>query len=100
MTITVAETGALPPTLGAEQTAEVWGVSKYTVLQKLRDGTPLPVEPLRFGRAYRWPTVAVLASVGIVLDPENDGSQAPKPGIPHTHPTASPKDVRSHATPT
>jgi len=56
--------GKLPPTLGAREVAELWGVARWAVYEHATDGQ-LPVPPIRVGRALRWPTALVLASVGL-----------------------------------
>lgn len=54
----------LPPTLDAEQTAEIFGCSKWS-LYELVKRNECPVEPLHLGRKLRWPTAAVLRAVGL-----------------------------------
>jgi len=56
--------GELPPTLGAREVAELWGVARWAVYEHVEDGQ-LPVAPLRVGRALRWPTALVLEALGI-----------------------------------
>lgn len=53
--------------MSAEEVAEVWGCSAWTVYQQAKAGT-LPVAPLRLGRLLRWPAAAVYASVGLRSD--------------------------------
>lgn len=60
----LGDVAQLPTVLRAEAVADIWDMSTDSVYQGARDGT-LPVAPLSFGRSYRWPTVAVLKSVGI-----------------------------------
>jgi predicted site-specific integrase-resolvase len=57
----------LPPTLDASQTAELLGVSYWTLLRAVKAGTS-PVEPLRVGRSLRFATARVLAALGIESD--------------------------------
>jgi predicted DNA-binding transcriptional regulator AlpA len=57
----------LAPTLTTEQAAEIYGCGIDHLWKLAREGAA-PVEPLRLGRSLRWPTVAVLSSIG--LDPE------------------------------
>lgn len=55
---------ALGLTLDTETTAKVWGIGRDHLYRLVRDGEA-PIEPLRLGRCLRWPTVKVLALVGI-----------------------------------
>ena len=71
----LADVGDLPPTLSTEEAAAVWHVSVDHLWHLARQGTA-PIEPLRLGRALRWPTVAVLRSVG--LDPSSTSPLADK----------------------
>lgn len=59
----------LPPTLDANTTAELFGVSYWTLLRAVKAGTS-PVEPLRVGRSLRFSTARVVAVLGIDLGPE------------------------------
>jgi len=54
----------LPPTLNADEVAQVWGISRWCVYQAHKAGT-LPVQPLHLGRLLRWPSIDVYASVGL-----------------------------------
>jgi len=56
--------GRLPPTLNAEEVAQVWGISAWFVYQGHKAGS-LPVAPLHLGRLLRWSSIAVYASVGL-----------------------------------
>jgi predicted DNA-binding transcriptional regulator AlpA len=89
------------PTMSAEEAAQVWGCSTWTVRQRTKDGT-LPVVPLRLGRLQRWPTAAVLASVGLRYDPqtgsataqfEDEAAPAGNPGV-ITELVARPRDAK------
>ena len=62
--LTLADCQHLPPTLDGHQTAEILGCSYWMLLELVKAGRA-PVEPLRLGRRLRWPTIAVLAVVGI-----------------------------------
>lgn len=59
--------GKLAPTLGVREVAELWGVARWAVYEHATDGR-LPVSPIRVGRALRWPTALVLASVGLDVE--------------------------------
>jgi predicted DNA-binding transcriptional regulator AlpA len=61
---TIAEIGALPAVLTSEETAELLGVSVDHLWALAREGTA-PVEPLKLGRSYRWPTARLLALLGL-----------------------------------
>ena len=63
----LADVATLPPTLGVTEVKKLWGVSDWAVRQGVKAGD-LPVLPLRLGRLLRWPTAAVLRSIG--LEPE------------------------------
>jgi len=75
----LADLGDLPPTLSTEQAAEVLGCGVDHLWKLAREGGA-PVEPLRLGHRLRWPTVAVLRSIGI--DPEVGEVQAPATVVP------------------
>jgi predicted DNA-binding transcriptional regulator AlpA len=64
---TIAEVGTLPVVLTSEETAELLGVSVDHLWALAREGTA-PVEPLRLGRSYRWPTARLLALLGLGPD--------------------------------
>lgn len=65
--MTPTQIAELPPTLTTEQTATLYGVSVEHLWGLARTGRA-PVEPLRLGRALRWPTRLVLESLGIAED--------------------------------
>lgn len=52
------------PTLTTIETAELFDVNAETLLRLARRGEA-PVEPLRLGRALRWPTARVLEALGL-----------------------------------
>jgi predicted DNA-binding transcriptional regulator AlpA len=54
----------LSPTLSANETASLLGVSYWTLLRAVNSGT-CPVEPLRLGRSLRFPTAMILDLLGI-----------------------------------
>lgn len=56
-----------PPTVATSQVAEWWSCSPE-LLQREVGGGDLPVEPLKLGRRYRWPTVAVAAAAGLPVE--------------------------------
>ena len=64
----LADVGSLPTTLTDAQAAEVYGVSVDVLGDMARAGRT-PVAALWIGRCRRWPTVEVLASVGIEWEP-------------------------------
>jgi len=70
---TLADIASLPPTLGDAEAADILGVSAYSLGEQARNGCA-PVEPLYLGRSRRWPTVLVLASVGIEWTPRGEDS--------------------------
>lgn len=63
-----------PTTLTTEQVAELLSVAPGTVWAAARDGAGIElgdgvsVQPIRVGRALRWPTAPILARLGIVDD--------------------------------
>lgn len=65
-----------PATLSTAEAAAIWGVSPWHLRALVRDGAPLPVQPLRLGHALRWPSALVLATVGRD-DAGDDGTPAP-----------------------
>lgn len=82
----------LPPALRTEQAAELLDCSPDTLWKLAREGTA-PIEPLRLGRALRWPTAPLLALLGISTESPDalsaDGGSAE--GVPeHETPDARP----------
>lgn len=64
--MTINELAKLPAMLTTAEAAKVFGVGQDHLWALARTGNA-PVEPLRLGRLYRWPTVKLLALAG--LDP-------------------------------
>jgi predicted DNA-binding transcriptional regulator AlpA len=62
--VTRREVEQLPVSLDTEQAAALYGVSRDHLWKLAREGRA-PVEPLRLGRALRWPRALVLASLGL-----------------------------------
>lgn len=52
------------PTLSSSEAAGMFDVSTETLLRLARKGEA-PVEPLRLGRALRWPTARILEALGL-----------------------------------
>lgn len=73
----LADLATLPPTLKAEQTAEILDCSTWALYESVKNGG-CPVEPIRVGRCLRWPTAAVLRVVGI--DPTEALRTVEEPG--------------------
>jgi len=67
--MTLADVALLAPTLNDAGAAEIWGVSPDLVGEQARNNCA-PVEPIYLGRCRRWPTIAVLRSVGIEWTPQ------------------------------
>lgn len=87
----------LPVTLDAHQAADLFGCSYWHFLEQVREGTA-PVEPLRLGRQYRFPTAACLRVVGIEWQPARDeGAVTSGAHVPNSQsPTpATNEEVRS-----
>jgi hypothetical protein len=53
-----------PPTLSTAEVAELWSCSPQLLQSQVGTGK-LPVEPLRLGCRYRWPTTLVAQAVGL-----------------------------------
>jgi hypothetical protein len=66
---TLADVASLPPTLRDAEAADIWGISADSLGEQARNNSA-PVPPLYLGRSRRWPTVAVLRSVGIEWSPQ------------------------------
>jgi predicted DNA-binding transcriptional regulator AlpA len=58
-----------PETITTDQYAALLGVSRWTLYDAAKTDTA-PIRPIRVGRAIRWPTAAVLASLGLTELPE------------------------------
>jgi predicted DNA-binding transcriptional regulator AlpA len=80
---TIGDVGSLPFVLTSEETAEMLGVSVDHLWALAREGTA-PVEPLKLGRSYRWPTARLLALLG--LGP--DASPSTEPGTQNEAPNS------------
>jgi predicted DNA-binding transcriptional regulator AlpA len=65
--LSIADVATLPVVLTSEETAELLGVSVDHLWALAREGTA-PVEPLKLGRSYRWPTARLLALLGLGPD--------------------------------
>lgn len=63
----------LPTTLTTERAAELLGVSRGTLWAAARDGDA-PVEPIKVGRALRWPTRPILELLGLDGEANGDGA--------------------------
>jgi predicted DNA-binding transcriptional regulator AlpA len=68
----------LPPTLNTEQASQLLGVCRGALWAAARDGDA-PVEPIRVGRALRWPTRPILDLLG--LDTPESGESAARPAL-------------------
>jgi len=64
--MTPLEAEQLPLALDTEQAAALYSVSRDHLWRLAREGRA-PIEPLRLGRALRWPRALVLASLGLEL---------------------------------
>ncbi len=60
----LADLSALPPTLRAEQVAELFDCSTWSVYEAQRRGD-FPVPAVRVGRSLRWPTARCLEALGL-----------------------------------
>jgi hypothetical protein len=69
-------------------------VSRWALYEAIKRGDELPVRPLRVGARIRWPTRAVLASVGAAW-PEN-GKSAGTNGADAPARPASDLDASKH----
>lgn len=67
----------LPRALTTQQAAELLNCSPDLLWKLARNGTA-PVEPIRLGRALRWPRNALLEL--LELDPVRDDAGPTKPG--------------------
>ncbi len=63
----LSDVSSLPPTLRAEEAAEAFDVSTWSLYEAVKRGDA-PVMPLRIGRSLRWPTASVLRAIGIEPD--------------------------------
>ncbi len=61
---TIGETRDLPAVLTTEQAAALLGVGRDHLWALAREGSA-PIEPLRLGRALRWPTAPLLTLLGL-----------------------------------
>ncbi len=64
MRTTIGSIRDLPAVLTTEQAADLLGVGKDHLWALARAGSA-PVQPLRLGRALRWPTAPLLALLGL-----------------------------------
>ncbi len=76
----LGELDDLPAVLTTAKAAELLGVSTDHLWSLARSGTA-PVEPLKLGRAYRWPTKKLLALIGVGGGEHCMGSPADPSGV-------------------
>ncbi len=62
--VTLGDVADLPAVLMTNEAASLLGVSIDHLWALAREGTS-PVEPLRLGRSYRWPTAPLLTLLGL-----------------------------------
>lgn len=58
------------PTMTTAEVAPLFAVCEETLLRLARKGEA-PIEPLRLGRAIRWPTARVLEALGLEASPSS-----------------------------
>lgn len=92
----LADLDALPATLNTSQAAELLGISRDHLWALARAGDA-PIEPLRLGRALRWPTARLAALLGI--EPTCDNAAGCVPAALASTPSPEGKE-RDHRTPT
>jgi predicted DNA-binding transcriptional regulator AlpA len=63
----ISDVATLPVVLTSKEAAELLGVSIDHLWSMAREGNA-PVEPLKLGRSYRWPTARLLALLGLGPD--------------------------------
>ena len=90
----LADVGNLPATLTSIQAAELLGVSVDHLWSLARSGEA-PVEPLRLGRAYRWPTARLLALLGLDVEGGAASSWWDTATPPDSDPRGGPDAARS-----
>jgi predicted DNA-binding transcriptional regulator AlpA len=83
----VADTTALPVVLTTEEAASLLGVS-VDHLWSLARGGVAPINPLKLGRAYRWPTAPLLALLGLSPATRNEAPASTAEASPY--PLAAP----------
>lgn len=64
----LADVDDLPTVLDTETAADLLGISADTLWRLAREGEA-PIEPLRLGRALRWPTARLLDLLGLAEAP-------------------------------
>jgi predicted DNA-binding transcriptional regulator AlpA len=69
----LGDLASLPPTLSTAEAADLWGIGVDHLWKLAREGAA-PVDPLRLGRALRWPTAAVLRSIGVDIPTDAEPS--------------------------
>ncbi len=65
--LSLDDVSRLPTVLTTDEAAPLLGVTKDFLWQLAREGTA-PVQPLKLGRVYRWPTAPLLALLGLNAD--------------------------------
>ncbi len=60
----ISDVGTLPAVLTSDEVAPLLGISVDHLWALAREGCA-PVEPLRLGRALRWPTAPLLTLLGL-----------------------------------
>lgn len=85
----ISDVRSLPAVLTSEETAELLGVSVDHLWALAREGTA-PIEPLRLGRAYRWPTAPLLVLLGLSPGSPATRNEAPVSAEASSYPLAAP----------
>lgn len=70
----VGDVTTLPAVLTTKEAAELLGVSVDHLWSLARTGEA-PVEPLKLGRSYRWPTRLLLDRLGFYADEPSDRTE-------------------------
>lgn len=65
--VPMGDVASLPVVLRTDEAASLLGVS-VDHLWALARGGQAPVEPLRLGRTYRWPTAKILSLLGLCAE--------------------------------
>jgi predicted DNA-binding transcriptional regulator AlpA len=87
--LSIAEVESLPVVLTSGELARFLGVSEDHVWSMAREGTA-PIQPLKLGRVYRWPTARLLTLLGL-------GPDADEPPVDAGGSVTDPVDAAKHS---
>lgn len=93
--MTIDDIGGLPVMSKTDEAAALFGVSVDHLWALVREGRA-PIEPVKLGRAYRWPTAKLLALAGLDTQPTSPSTRNEPPAGTESSIT-DPIDAATHS---